>query len=374
MATVIAAPGEFARILAGADGSERHPDLTWPVVAYVCHVSDNLRIWAERLAGLALGEQRPVAPYDQDRLAQARRYDGVALAGALWSLDRAVSDWQEAVLLVDQDAITLIHPERHEQTLLDVVRSNAHDAFHHCWDVRRTIDKADSPCVTMELVGQAQSGRLRQVIEGLAADSTVVSRLDGSMHNIFPVAVGPSEGAALRDWVIREGALHTIEIGLGYAISALYICEGLLSTGGADPRHVVIDPYQESRFRNCGLQVLNDAGVADLVDHYAEESQSVLPRLLSEGRRFDLAFVDGNHRFDWVFVDLFYLGRLLRPGAVVFVDDYQLPGVARAAAFFLSNVGWTLESVSSDHDLHHWAVLRTSETPDTRPFTHFVDF
>jgi len=31
--------------------------------------------------------------------------------------------------------------------------------------------------------------------------------------------------------------------------------------------------------------------------------------------------VDGNHRFDAVFVDLYYLGRLLRPGGVMFLDD-----------------------------------------------------
>jgi hypothetical protein len=33
--------------------------------------------------------------------------------------------------------------------------------------------------------------------------------------------------------------------------------------------------------------------VRDLVDFHAEESQIVLPRLLAEGRRFDLAFIDG---------------------------------------------------------------------------------
>ena len=223
-------------------------------------------------------------------------------------------------------------------------------------------------------MSQVSRGRLREVIEGLTADSTIVAALDGSTHKVFPVAVDLAEGEALRNWVSREGAVHTIEIGLGYAISALYICDGLLSTGSSEPRHVVIDPYQEGRFKNCGLQVLGQAGVADLVDHHAEESQFVLPRFLREGRRFDMAFVDGNHRFDWVFVDLFYLGRLLRPAGVVFVDDYQLPGIARAVAFFLSNVGWTLELVSSEDDLHQWAVLRTNQTPDARPFTYFVDF
>ena len=89
---------------------------------------------------------------------------------------------------------------------------------------------------------------------------------------------------------------------------------------------------------------------------------------------FDLAFVDGNHRFDGVFVDLFYLGRLVRPGGIVFLDDYQLPGVARAASFFTSNLGWTFEEISPADALHQWAVLRTSAVPDTRSFDHFVAF
>ncbi len=207
----------------------------------------------------------------------------------------------------------------------------------------------------------------------LVRDGTAVARSDGTAHSLFPVAVGGAEGAAIRSWVVRERAARTIEIGLGYGISALFICEGLLASGGPDARHVAIDPNQ-ARFSDCGRQVLDEAGVTGLAEHHAEESQIVLPRLWSEGHRFDLAFVDGNHRFDAVFVDLFYLGRLLRPGGIVFLDDYQLPGIARAAAFFLANLGWNLEEISTVEDRHHWAVLRTSTTPDSRPFDYFAEF
>jgi predicted O-methyltransferase YrrM len=216
--------------------------------------------------------------------------------------------------------------------------------------------------------------QVRQVIERLERDGTVVARSDGTVHHLFPVAVGVAEGEALRGWVSREGATRTIEIGLGYGISALFVCEGLVRNGDAAARHVVVDPYQATRFGNCGLQVLEEAGVASLVEHHAEESQIALPRFLSEGRRFDLAFVDGNHRFDGVFLDLVYLGRLLRPGAIVLVDDYQLPAIARAASFCSTNLGWTLEDVSPVDELHQWAVLRTPAVPDTRSFDDYVDF
>jgi predicted O-methyltransferase YrrM len=198
--------------------------------------------------------------------------------------------------------------------------------------------------------------------------------MDASRHRIFPVAVSPAEGEALRHWVVREDAARTIEVGLGYGIATLFLCEGLLRNGEATARHVVIDPNQRSRFGDCGLQVLEEAGVTGLVEHHAEASEIVLPRLLGEGRTFDLAVVDGNHRFDGVFVDLIYLGRLLDPGGVVFLDDYQLPAVAKAVAFFLTNRAWQLEEVSPPDEVHQWAVLRTSMDPDRRPFDHFVEF
>ena len=188
--------------------------------------------------------------------------------------------------------------------------------------------------------------RVRAVIERLVRDGTAVARSDGTLHSLFPVAASATESEALRGWVLREGATQTIEIGLGYGISALFTCEGLLRNGHADARHLALDPNQAVRFGNCGLQVLEEAGVAFLVEHHAEESQIALPRFLSEGRRFDPAFV----------------------------DDYQLPAVARAASFCLTNLGWRLEAVSPADELHQWAVLRTSTVPDTRPFDDYVEF
>jgi predicted O-methyltransferase YrrM len=216
--------------------------------------------------------------------------------------------------------------------------------------------------------------RVRGVIERLVRDGSAVARSDGTLHSIFPVAVYAAEGEALREWVLREGATKTIEIGLGYDISALHVCEGLLVNADPTARHVALDPYQATRFADCGLQFLEETGVAEMVELHVEESQIALPRFLGEGRRFHLAFVDGNHRFDGVFVDLVFLGRLVRAGGIVFVDAYQLPAVARAVSFCVTNLGWKLEEVSAADDLHRWAVLRTSAVADTRPFGYYVDF
>jgi predicted O-methyltransferase YrrM len=213
----------------------------------------------------------------------------------------------------------------------------------------------------------------REVRDRLLRDGEVVARSDGSRHRIFPVAIGEREGAALEAWVRREDAHRTIEVGLGYGIAALFVCAAL-ADAGSDCTHTAIDPHQSTRFAGCGVQVIADAGFADMVELVEEPSEIALPRLLGEQREFDLAFVDGNHRFDGVFLDLVYLGRLVRRRGIVVADDYQLPSVARAVAFCTTNLGWTVVETSSEDPQHHWVAVRTAPSPDTRPYDHFTEF
>jgi predicted O-methyltransferase YrrM len=227
----------------------------------------------------------------------------------------------------------------------------------------------------------ASAERVRALRESIVSAGSVVSRMTARSHDLFPVAIGDEEGLVLRDCVRRERAANTLEVGLGYGIASLFICEGLLDNG-CRSRHVAIDPYQLSglpehrtRFEGVGLQVLRDAGIRELVEFYEQESQIVLPRLLGEGRRFDLAFIDGDHHFETVLLDLVYAGRLIRAGGVVFVDDAQLAAVRKALAFCVTNLGWVVEDGGADGAGHTWRVLRTAgEDAPRRPYSAFVDF
>jgi predicted O-methyltransferase YrrM len=170
--------------------------------------------------------------------------------------------------------------------------------------------------------------------------------------------------------VLREKAVRTVEVGLAYGFSTLHICEGLLINGNPGARTVAIDPNQLTGYASAGLRQLDEAGVTDMVEFYPEESQHVLPRFIRDGRIFDLAFVDGNHRFDFVFVDLFFLRTLVRKGGVVILDDYDLPGIRRAVSFFVTNCKWTIESANDEEVV----VLRTTTEPDARGFRFFAEF
>jgi predicted O-methyltransferase YrrM len=222
--------------------------------------------------------------------------------------------------------------------------------------------------------------RVRRVREKLFEAGTVVARADGRSRSLFPVAIGLEEGRALRRWVLEEGALRTVETGLGFGIATLFICEALLANG-SEARHVASDPYQfaglpqhKTTYAGVGLQILEEAGVRDLVEFHAEESQIVMPRLLVDGRRFDLSFLDANHRFEGIFLDLIYSGRLLKEGGIIFVDDTQLAGVRRAVNFCLTNLDWTVEEQGAE-GVHEWVVLRTGPSDVfIRPYDRFVEF
>ena len=216
--------------------------------------------------------------------------------------------------------------------------------------------------------------RIRSVITRLMDDGSTNVGADGSRHAVPTVSINVGEGEALTRWVLQEKAAKTIEIGLAFGVSALRICEGLIASGNPDARHVVLDPFQARSFSDRGLQALEEAGVSPIVEFHAELSQLALPAFLKEGRRFDFGFVDGNHRFDSVFLDLFYLGRLLRRGGVVMLDDYDFPGIRRAVSFYVTNLGWHVEETSQGGDNHQWIVLRTAEGEDSRHFRHFVEF
>jgi len=136
---MVGLPDVIDELVSGAAGGERLPDLEWNVSAYLAHMTDNTRVWAERLIAVARGADAHVTPYDPDLLAESRHYNEVALEGAKWSFRVAVGDWLVAVEEAKLADVVILHSERGAMELFDVVASNAHDASHHRWDLMRIL-------------------------------------------------------------------------------------------------------------------------------------------------------------------------------------------------------------------------------------------
>jgi predicted O-methyltransferase YrrM len=171
----------------------------------------------------------------------------------------------------------------------------------------------------------------------------------------------------LRDLLVREQARIVVEIGLAYGSSALAIGEALLTQGHQGTEHVIIDAYQD-RFLNAGWEAMTTAGLSGRCTFLAERSQLALPRLVAEGLVADAAFVDGSHIFHNVFVDLYFLRELVRPGGLIVLDDCRWPSVATAVRYFELNSGW------ESQDIGEPTRLRAFRLPDPRVEPSFEDF
>lgn len=103
------------------------------------------------------------------------------------------------------------------------------------------------------------------------------------------------------------------------------------------------------------------------------------------------ALIDGDHRFEGVFLDLCFADRLVRPRGVVVVDDMWMPAVRLAVSYVERNLGWVLMPDAMTRAFR-WrrsrnlpgrrlrgtgdiAVLRRpAERPDWREWDRFVPF
>src|SRR5262249_30799793 len=182
-------------------------------------------------------------------------------------------------------------------------------------------------------------GRIRAARRTLAADGPPRVRSGGDFDR---VSVPVADTDVLRDVLLAEKPSTVIEIGLAYGSSALAIAEALITAGPDQARHVMVDAYQQ-QFHGAGWAAIAGAGLAGLCSLVEERSQIALPRLVSEGFVADAAFVDGSHIFHNVFVDLFYLRELVRPGGLIILDDCSYPSVATAVRYFQVNTGWEPE-------------------------------
>jgi len=144
-----------------------------------------------------------------------------------------------------------------------------------------------------------------------------VTRADGTRVPLHS-AMTADEGHALQRLIRAHRPATTLEVGLAYGVSALFICEALAEVGGG--RHITIDPMQRA-WDNLGLHHLEQAGFGALIEHHEAPSFRVLPALEASGRRIDFALIDGWHTFDYALVDFFYVDRLLTTGGVLAIDD-----------------------------------------------------
>ena len=123
-----------------------------------------------------------------------------------------------------------------------------------------------------------------------------------------------------------------LDLGFGCGFSAVAMVRGGCSVISVNnesidvPRRIEAEERYE---RICG----------ELPTIIRAPTDSALPRLRDEGKKFGLIFVDAGHRVDDVFIDVHYAKDLCVPGGILALDDTYYGAIRVVANWVISNLG-----------------------------------
>jgi len=166
---------------------------------------------------------------------------------------------------------------------------------------------------------------LREILQ-----TNVVYTPDGKalqLHSHIP----QPECEIIQQWINDHQPHNLLEIGFGYGISSLFICDAIKGMQGIT--YHIIDAFQSSTWNTVGIYNLKKAGFETVFTFHEELSEICLPGMLKEGMTFDFALIDGFHAFDQTLVDFFYINKMLQPGGLVIFDDIQLPSTKKVVEY-----------------------------------------
>lgn len=237
---------------------------------------------------------------------------------------------------------------------------------------------------------------MNQVLSDILRTRQTLSR-DGKTTIDVHSSVSIEEGELLSRLIAERKPKISLEVGLAFGISALFICDALKKSSLV-PRHIVIDPEQNSAryWQGIGLGNLERAGYRQFVQFIEKPSQIAMPELIASGTKIDFAFIDGAHTFDHALLDFFLIDQLLNVGGVIVFDDTGWPSVRKVVRFVASNRSYkVIEHVGSDEGpkcrglrdrwpeetqadrqlgLQGECIAFEKQADDSRRWDHFVDF
>jgi hypothetical protein len=125
-----------AAALAAVPDPMRRRGARWSASMYVWHLVDVLRIGTERLLTLAHDPGRGISCWDENALAEDRRYQQLSPVVGLIVLRSAAREWAGAAAAAPA-AAEVSHPEFGRLGAVQIIRRNAHEVCHHLMDINR---------------------------------------------------------------------------------------------------------------------------------------------------------------------------------------------------------------------------------------------
>ena len=160
----------------------------------------------------------------------------------------------------------------------------------------------------------------------------------------------------------------TLEIGFAYGCSAAYIISATNSI------HYAIDAKQEERWNNLGIKNLEKLKLDHHLRLQHDWSHNALPELLKQGLKFDFVLIDGDHKFDGIMNDFYYVDLLLNFGGYVLFDDLYMKSTQIVVNWITTNrLDYKQIDLPDGRVYGNFALFQKVDI-DERTWEHFNEF
>lgn len=105
-----------------------------------------------------------------------------------------------------------------------------------------------------------------------------------------------------------------------------------------------------------GAAKLQGSKMPQLINEY---SYIELAKSKYSSRSFDFALIDGNHAFPHVFIDYFYISKLVKVGSFLAIDDINLDAPGKLLEYLQQKSYWKIVK-----ETDKWAILKLLEECD----------
>jgi predicted O-methyltransferase YrrM len=203
--------------------------------------------------------------------------------------------------------------------------------------------------------------------EAILTEMYTAPKLEGAdgLVEIDPITrIDKIAGSELNRLVRQSDTKKSLEIGLAYGFSTIWIMDALASGGS----HIALDPFQSSYWHGVGATQARKLSSKrfELLEEY---SIHAISDFIRAGKTFDFIFIDGAHRFDDVLVDFYLADQALEVGGLMVLDDTWMASIRTVLAFVLANRAYEIVPQRSGR----MAALKKLKADD-RDWRHFRPF
>ncbi|MBN2087432.1 class I SAM-dependent methyltransferase [Candidatus Peregrinibacteria bacterium] len=176
-------------------------------------------------------------------------------------------------------------------------------------------------------------------------------------------AIKKREALYIYNFLKNKNIKNTLEVGFADGFSAAHI---MAATNGI---HYAIDPFQKDIYSDSGLKNIKKLGLLHRLKFENKCSEIILPKLVEKGMKMDFIFIDGDHKFDSIFIDFFYADKLINIGGYILFHDVCMESTQHVISWIYNNKNYKIKVM-----LELNLVLVKKLRDDNRKWDHFVKF